>query len=112
LLVCGNLAMAVTILGDVPAADASAPLAAPGQPAREGQLIKTSGFHQRPARPAGEAGAHIPTSGGYVRVQATAQRSWEQAVESVVLHSNQRLTQGQHFLALLRAGYHLTHVAS
>jgi putative nucleotidyltransferase with HDIG domain len=30
----------------------------------------------------------------------------------LVLHSNQRRRQGQHFLTLLRTGYHLSHVAS
>jgi len=69
---------------------------------------------------AGEATAPAPkedpncirTSGAFVRVQASAQRTWEQAVEHTASPDDQRLRQGKHFLTLLRAGHHLAHAAS
>jgi putative nucleotidyltransferase with HDIG domain len=56
--------------------------------------------------------SRLKTSGSFVRIQATVQRSWEQTVE--VLGPLQQLApgQGKEFLALLRAGYHLTRIES
>jgi putative nucleotidyltransferase with HDIG domain len=47
-----------------------------------------------------------------LQVQAATQRPWEQAVEHLALHSQQRPRHGQHFLTLLRTGYHLSHAGS
>lgn len=53
-------------------------------------------------------GMNLKTSGSFLKVQAAAKNSWEDAVELVVSHSHQRLRQGKHLLTLLRAGYHLS----
>ena len=47
-----------------------------------------------------------------MRVQATANRSWDQALQQVALDRGQRPQKGEHVLALLRAGYHLAHLGS
>jgi HD-GYP domain-containing protein (c-di-GMP phosphodiesterase class II) len=92
-----------------------------------GNVALRVGFHEEavpepspgklvlPVPAAGSLPALLPgikTTSSFVRVQAMAQRPWEQAVEMLVLHSQQRRRQGQHFLTLLRTGYHLTQVAS
>jgi HD-GYP domain-containing protein (c-di-GMP phosphodiesterase class II) len=57
--------------------------------------------------------ADIKTSGDFsVRIQATSQRSWEKALESLGGETEKRLQHGKHFLTLLRAGYHFCNVAS
>jgi HD-GYP domain-containing protein (c-di-GMP phosphodiesterase class II) len=59
------------------------------------------------------APADIKTSGDFsVRIQATSQRSWEKALESLGGETEKRLQHGKHFLTLLRAGYHFCNVAS
>ncbi len=59
------------------------------------------------------APADIKTSGDFsVRIQATSQRSWEKALESLGSETEKRLQHGKHFLTLLRAGYHFCNVAS
>jgi hypothetical protein len=54
----------------------------------------------------------IKTSGSYVRVEATAQVSWEQALIGLTDLSSQRLQPGDHLLSLLRAGQMLCRVES
>jgi HD-GYP domain-containing protein (c-di-GMP phosphodiesterase class II) len=68
---------------------------------------------EAPPPPPPRAPADIKTSGDFsVRIQATAQRSWEKALESLGAEANQRLGHGKHFLTLLRAGYHFCNVSS
>jgi HD-GYP domain-containing protein (c-di-GMP phosphodiesterase class II) len=68
---------------------------------------------EAPPPPLPRAPADIKTSGDFsVRIQATAQRSWEKALETLSGEGNQRLGHGKHFLTLLRAGYHFCNVAS
>jgi HD-GYP domain-containing protein (c-di-GMP phosphodiesterase class II) len=88
LVVFGNLAMMVTFAGEAN----SAPPPARHEPAAQLTRLKTSG--------------------SFVHVQATAQRPWEQAVELLAGPGPQRRRQGQHFLTLLRTGYHLSHATS
>jgi HD-GYP domain-containing protein (c-di-GMP phosphodiesterase class II) len=66
----------------------------------------------RSAVPASVSPQQIKRTGTIVRVQAVAQRSWEQGLEQLAVHDDQRLRQGKHFLTLLRAGYHLSRIAS
>ena len=66
---------------------------------------------QPPPKPSQEEQAHIKASGLIVRVQAVAQRSWEQALQ-VLATDDQQQRQGKHFLTLLRAGYHLSQIGS
>ncbi len=73
-------------------------------------VVKIEADAVEPAGKPEEDGAKLKTSGSYVRVQAVSQHPWEKAVEG--LHNNQRLKQGKGFLALLRTGYHLSHIAS
>lgn len=67
---------------------------------------------EMPAAPTarGVGPATIKTSGAFVRVQAAAQHSWEQGVQE--LAHDHKLQEGQHFLTLLRSGYHLCRIAS
>jgi HD-GYP domain-containing protein (c-di-GMP phosphodiesterase class II) len=53
----------------------------------------------------------IRTSGPVVRVQAHSQLTWEQVLREPGLDSG-RVSHGKQFLTLLRAGYHLSHIAS
>lgn len=63
-------------------------------------------------RPADQVSSTIKASGRFVKVQAIAQHSWEKALETVALDPTCRPQQGQHLVTLLRAGYHLGHIAS
>jgi HD-GYP domain-containing protein (c-di-GMP phosphodiesterase class II) len=60
----------------------------------------------------GPSGERIRTSGSFVRVQARAQNSWEQAVGRVALAEAPGRKQNKHLLTLLRAGHHLCRVDS
>jgi hypothetical protein len=62
-----------------------------------------------PLRPPGDSQATIRTSGAFMRVQARAHHSWDQALERVALDREKRPQQGEHLLTLLRTGYHLSH---
>jgi HD-GYP domain-containing protein (c-di-GMP phosphodiesterase class II) len=62
----------------------------------------------RPTEPPG----HIRTSSAFMRVQATANNSWDQAVRRVALGTDKRPEQGQHLLMLLRTGYHVAQIGS
>lgn len=66
------------------------------------------------SRPPKEDAACIKTTGSFVKVQATTQRTWEQALEvaSSVEHGGEGRQQGRHFLTLLRAGHHMSRLAS
>jgi HD-GYP domain-containing protein (c-di-GMP phosphodiesterase class II) len=54
----------------------------------------------------------LRTSGSFVRVEATAQHSWDQALEVAARTRAADARQEQHFLTLLRTGHHLGHIAS
>jgi HD-GYP domain-containing protein (c-di-GMP phosphodiesterase class II) len=91
---CGNLALRVTTLETTAGGNA-----APTPPEQAPQAN-------------GNGAQHIQTSGTYVRVQATAQNSWEQALERVSFDQALRPVPGQAMLSLLRTGHHLCHIAS
>jgi hypothetical protein len=59
----------------------------------------------------GEPVARIKTSGTFLTIQTSVQHSWEEALQAVALEG-QESRQGKHLLALLRTGYHLTHLGS
>jgi putative nucleotidyltransferase with HDIG domain len=59
-----------------------------------------------------ETATRIKTAGGYVTVQAAAQRSWEQALDGLTPSDEQWSRQGKQFLALLRAGYRICQARS
>jgi HD-GYP domain-containing protein (c-di-GMP phosphodiesterase class II) len=63
-----------------------------------------------PDAPAGSV--HLKTTGAMVKVQATAHRSWDEAMETVALDPRYHTRQGAHLLTLLRAGHHLRHLSS
>jgi HD-GYP domain-containing protein (c-di-GMP phosphodiesterase class II) len=46
-----------------------------------------------------------------MRVEATAASSWDEALEGMAFDSNRHPRAGEQLLALLRAGYHLVHMA-
>ena len=54
---------------------------------------------------------HIKASGTFLKVQAKAQRTWEEALEIVTL-DKQRPMNSQHLLTLLRTGFHVGRIAS
>lgn len=56
--------------------------------------------------------AHLKTSGAFVKVQAASHRSWDEALEMVAADPQGQAWNNQHLLTLLRAGYHLRHIAS
>jgi HD-GYP domain-containing protein (c-di-GMP phosphodiesterase class II) len=57
--------------------------------------------------------SRLKTSGTFVKVQAAAHRTWDQALEAIACDADYRQgRQNQHLLTLLRTGYHLCHVAS
>jgi HD-GYP domain-containing protein (c-di-GMP phosphodiesterase class II)/pSer/pThr/pTyr-binding forkhead associated (FHA) protein len=79
--------------------------------------LKVAGMEEEatpaPAPVPKERPMNIKTSGEFtVKVQATAKRSWEKALESLAGDSDHQLQQGKHFLTLLRAGYHFCNVDS
>lgn len=62
--------------------------------------------------PADEGGRSIRTSGTFLRVQATAHHSWEQAIDVVSPGDTRSPWQDKHIRALLRAGYSVCKVSS
>jgi HD-GYP domain-containing protein (c-di-GMP phosphodiesterase class II) len=54
----------------------------------------------------------LKTTAALVRVQASAQKSWDEALESVAADPRYHARHGAHLLTLLRTGYHLRHLAS
>jgi HD-GYP domain-containing protein (c-di-GMP phosphodiesterase class II) len=60
-----------------------------------------------------EAGeAHLKTSGTFLRIQASAEHTWGQALDAPPLPRAQQLAKGTHLLGLLRMGHNLCHVGS
>jgi pSer/pThr/pTyr-binding forkhead associated (FHA) protein len=55
---------------------------------------------------------HINASGTFVRVQARAHHSWDQALQRVTHGSTPLPQKGEGLLTLLRTGHHLCHIAS
>ena len=90
-LQCGGMALEVTELELPEPAPAVAP-AANGQSAQPPTDIRSSG--------------------AFMRVQASSQHTWDQALKRAALGKSDRPQQGEHLLTLLRAGYHLAHVGS
>jgi HD-GYP domain-containing protein (c-di-GMP phosphodiesterase class II) len=87
---CGNVALQVT---EIQAAAAAPP--------------------QKPLPPpAGAADTHVRATGSFIRVEAAAQRTWDQALQAVTRTSAPDGRSGQHLLTLLRTGHHLRHLAS
>jgi HD-GYP domain-containing protein (c-di-GMP phosphodiesterase class II) len=62
--------------------------------------------------PDGFRPSDIKTSRGFIRVEAVAHRSWDEALQTVVADPVQHQQQSQHLLTLLRAGHHLGHISS
>ena len=58
------------------------------------------------------APSSVQATGRVLTIQAVAKRSWEEGLEGLAQHDDDRLPQGKHFLTLLRGGYHLSHIAS
>jgi putative nucleotidyltransferase with HDIG domain len=54
----------------------------------------------------------LKMTGSFVTIQVAAQRTWEQGLETLAQHDDERLQKGKHFLTLLRAGYHLARLDS
>lgn len=54
----------------------------------------------------------VRTTGSFVRIQAATQHTWDQAVEAVAHGAAADPRRDQHLLTLLRAGHHLSHLAS
>jgi putative nucleotidyltransferase with HDIG domain len=52
------------------------------------------------------------SSGDQLRVEATAQSSWEEAIQGIAFDTNNALRAGDQLLALLRAGQHLVNLES
>jgi HD-GYP domain-containing protein (c-di-GMP phosphodiesterase class II) len=80
---CGNVGLQVTVLQAAPAAPP----------------------------PAG-SDTHLRATGSFIRVEAAAQRTWDQALQEVTRASAPDDRSGQHLLTLLRTGHHLRHLAS
>src|SRR5262249_16343858 len=75
--------------------------------------LRVTGLEEPPpASPARSAPEAIKTSGAFVRLQAVTKHSWEDAVQILGEHDDRRLGKDKRFLSLLRAGYHLCHIAS
>jgi HD-GYP domain-containing protein (c-di-GMP phosphodiesterase class II) len=89
---CGNLALRVTTLESAPPpAPAPPPAAAPAAAGPDG---------------------HLRTTGSFVRIEAAAHRTWDQALQDVTRTSAPDERSAQHLLTLLRTGHHLAHLAS
>lgn len=69
---------------------------------------------QQPASPPIAQAQERPPAFGEaeLKIEATAKRSWEKALESLANVDEQQLPQGKHFLTLLRAGYHFCNVTA
>jgi HD-GYP domain-containing protein (c-di-GMP phosphodiesterase class II) len=55
---------------------------------------------------------NFKTTGTFLKIQATAQHSWEQALEVAPLRRDEQLNKGNHLLGLLRMGHYLCHMNS
>jgi HD-GYP domain-containing protein (c-di-GMP phosphodiesterase class II) len=55
---------------------------------------------------------HLKTSGCFLKVQATSQRPWGEAMESLAAQDDQQLWLNKHMLAMLRTGYNLCQIKS
>jgi putative nucleotidyltransferase with HDIG domain len=97
LLLCGNVALRVSIVEE----PKQATLAEEPKP----EPVPTP-------PPDGEGQPCIKSSGKFLTIQASAQHSWEQALQAVTVEKEQQLREGKHLLTLLRTGHHLTHLAS
>jgi HD-GYP domain-containing protein (c-di-GMP phosphodiesterase class II) len=64
------------------------------------------------AEPALSAGLGIKTSGSYVKVEAASQHSWEEAMEALCNAGLHQPWQQKRLMALLRAGYSMSQIAS
>jgi putative nucleotidyltransferase with HDIG domain len=67
-------------------------------------------LEEKPTAPA-NPNSHIRTSGSFMRLQAVAQNSWQQAVKTLGEAAEQRGDADKGFLTLLRAGHHLSQVS-
>jgi HD-GYP domain-containing protein (c-di-GMP phosphodiesterase class II) len=93
LLQCGNLSLRVAIV-------------------QEPKEVVLPPEPEPPPEPVPEEPPRIKSSGKFLTIQASAQHSWEQALQAVTVEKEQQPREGKHLLTLLRTGYHLTHVAS
>ncbi len=98
LLQCGTLVMRVGFLPGEPEPEPAVVAVAAANGAANGQLVLPV--------------SHLRTSGTFVRVQAEAQHSWEEALQKVALDPLQGRRQGRQLLGLLRTGYHLANINS
>jgi pSer/pThr/pTyr-binding forkhead associated (FHA) protein len=57
-----------------------------------------------------EAGAAVAQPVDQILVEATANSSWEDAIQELIYDRNRCLRPGEQLLALLRAGHHLVHM--
>jgi HD-GYP domain-containing protein (c-di-GMP phosphodiesterase class II) len=57
-------------------------------------------------------GHHIKTTGSFLRIDATARRSWDQALQVVTEKRDDDHVQQEHLFTLLRAGHHLCHISA
>lgn len=73
--------------------------------------FKVSALRWEPSPTPARVNQDIRTSGPLVRVQAHSQLTWEQVLREPGLDNGGR-DHGKQFLTLLRAGYHLSHIAS
>jgi HD-GYP domain-containing protein (c-di-GMP phosphodiesterase class II) len=92
MLQCGDILVQVAIDGEPKPLVASAPSAS--------------------AAAEGEDGTHIKSSGTFLKIQATTQHSWEQALEVPTIPVAEALVRGNHLLGLARMSYHLCHIHS
>jgi putative nucleotidyltransferase with HDIG domain len=76
-----------------------------GQRLRQGDVLDLGQVSLKVELLHEEVASRIKTSGRYVSVQATAQRSWEQALDGLTPSDEQWHQHGKQFLALLRSGY-------
>jgi HD-GYP domain-containing protein (c-di-GMP phosphodiesterase class II) len=95
LLQCGYLALQVTVLEGAPLSGTANNLAG----------AKANG-------PGSLAGSHIRTTGSFVRVETVARRSWDEAIQAMTGRRESADQQDGQLLTLLRAGHHLSHLAS
>ncbi len=65
-----------------------------------------------PPPPAPRSDGHLRTTGTFVRVEAAAQRTWDQALQAVARETTPDPRSGQHLLTLLRTGHHMAHIGS
>ncbi len=85
--------------------------------AQSGTANMPPGVRQEPPEPPSTrpvtrgAGLNVHATGGYMRVQAVAQHSWEQALEAVAVRATPGAAPNKPLLTLLRTGYHLGRIA-